>query len=55
MHDEFDLTVGTTDVANRLAVATNNAKDFGNMENLIVWAENDVTLNRQLTLFNAEL
>ncbi len=34
MHDEFDLIIGVTALANNLTLVTDNTKDFKNFENL---------------------
>lgn len=34
MHDEFDLIIGVTALANKLTLVTDNSKDFKHIENL---------------------
>lgn len=34
MHDEFDLIIGITAIANNLTLVTDNTKDFKNLKNL---------------------
>lgn len=36
MHDEFDLLIGVTALANQLILVTNNVKDFKNMEGISI-------------------
>jgi tRNA(fMet)-specific endonuclease VapC len=41
MHDEFDLLIGVTALANKLTLVTDNVKDFKNIKNLKIenWLE----------------
>lgn len=41
MHDEFDLIIGVTALANELTLVTDNLKDFGKIKNLKIenWFE----------------
>ena len=41
MHDEFDLIIGVTALANELTLVTDNVKDFGHIRNLKIdnWFE----------------
>ncbi len=41
MHDEFDLLIGLTAIANKLILVTDNVKDFVNLQELQI--ENWVT------------
>jgi hypothetical protein len=43
MHDEFDLIIGVTAVANEMILVTDNIKDFRYLENLKTgWKENNL-------------